>query len=304
MRNRFMAAFIIVVVAIFVSTPLLSAESTPQTANLQASAPHDISGIWRMLAPGQTRARAATVGAGAFHPTLGNDRPPLTAWGQMKWSQTRPSGRNTKLAYVYLPDQKDWNDPLFLCDPAGYPRVGGGNSLYRFVQLPNQVVEFFERDHVWRDMWTDGRKLPGNNAKPRWYGYSVAHWEGDTFVVESSGFDDRTWLDLQGSIHSDQMRLQERYKVLDRDHIEFSMTLTDAKAYTAPWVGPKQLMERLDTSDGVAPGIWGKKPDGTAYGDIREDNCVYSEEHSFWVNDDPTGHGDNFSKPVTGAERK
>src|SRR2546425_8280667 len=94
MRNRFMAAFIIVVVAIFVSTPLLSAESTPQTANPQASAPHDISGIWRMLAPGQTRARAATVGAGGFHPTLGNGRAPLTAWGRMKGRQTPPAGRN------------------------------------------------------------------------------------------------------------------------------------------------------------------------------------------------------------------
>ena len=123
-------------------------------------------------------------------------------------------------------------------------------------------------------------------------------------MAQTVGVDDRTWLDLQGSIHSDQMRLEERYEVLDRDHLEFSMTLTDPKAYTAPWVGPKQLMERLETSDGVAPGIWGKKPDGTAYGDIREDYCVYSEEHSFWVNDDPTGHGDNFSKAVPGAERK
>src|SRR5215831_11852175 len=110
MRNRCMAAFI-AVVAVIVLMPLLYAQTTPQAAKAQASAPHDISGIWRMLAPGATRARAATVGAGAFHPTLGNDRPALTPWGQMKWSQTRPSGRNTKLAYVYLPDQKDWNDP-------------------------------------------------------------------------------------------------------------------------------------------------------------------------------------------------
>ena len=291
MRNRFVSVFI-VMVAVFVSTPL------------HAQTTHDVSGIWRMLAPGATRARAASVGAGASHPTLGNDRPALTAWGQMQWSQTRSSGRNSKLSFGSFPNQKDWNDPLFLCDPAGYPRVGGGNSLYRFVQLNSEVAEFFERDRVWRDLWTDGRKLPGNNARPRWYGYSIAHWEGDTFVVESSGFDDRTWLDFFGSIHSDQMRLEERYKVLDRDHLEFQMTLTDPKAYTAPWAGPKQLMERMENSDGVAPGIWGKKPDGRPYGDIREDYCVYSEEHAFWVNDDPTGHGDNFGKAVTGEGKK
>jgi len=166
------------------------------------------------------------------------------------------------MAYVFLPEQKDWNDPLFVCDPAGYPRTGGGNTVYRFVQLPNEVLEFFERDRIWRDLWTDGRKLPGKDAKPRWYGYSAGHWEGDTFVVESAGFDDRAWLDRAGSIHSDEMRLEERYKVLDRDHLEFSMTLNDPKAYTAPWVGPKQLMEWLVVSDGVAPGVWGKKPTG------------------------------------------
>ena len=87
MRNRFVSVFI-VVVAVFVSTPLLHAQTT-----------HDVSGIWRMLAPGATRARAASVGAGASHPTLGNDRPALTAWGQMQWSQTRSSGRNSKLSF-------------------------------------------------------------------------------------------------------------------------------------------------------------------------------------------------------------
>ena len=114
----------------------------------------------------------------------------------------------------------------------------------------------------------------------------------------------RTWLDRQGSIHSDQMHLEERYKVLDRDHIEFSMTLTDPKAYTTPWAGPKQTMERMESSDGVAPGIWGKRPNGKPYEDIREDYCVYSEEHSFWINDDPTGLGNNFGDVLTGTEKK
>lgn len=292
MRYRTVGAFV-VVMALWAFPSFVAAQARP-----------DISGIWRMLDPGQTRARAATVGAGASHPTFTNERPPLTPWGQMQWSQTRASGRKSKLAYAYFPNQKDWNDPLFVCDPAGYPRVGGGNTLFRFVQLSNEVAEFFERDRVWRDLWTDGRKLPGNNAKPRWYGYSVAHWEGDTFVVESSGFDDRTWLDWFGSVHSGQMQLVERYKVLDKDHLEFEMILTDPKTYTAPWPGRKQLMERLENSDGVASDIWGNKPDGTPYGDIREDYCVFSEEHAFWVNDDPAGLGDNFGNAITGGGRK
>ena len=297
MQNRFLNLFVVLAAVLAFANGLFAQKA-------QSSNPHDISGVWRMLGPGQTRAVAQTVGAGASHPTLGNNRPSFTAWGQAKWSQTRASAQRPPLSYVFLPDQKDWNDPLFVCDPAGYPRTGGGNSMYRFVQVADEVVEFFERDRVWRDLWTDGRKLPGANAKPRWYGYSIAHWDGDTFVVDSNGFDDRTWLDRQGSIHSDQMHLEERYKVLDRDHIEFSMTLTDPKAYTTPWAGPKQTMERMESSDGVAPGIWGKRPNGKPYEDIREDYCVYSEEHSFWINDDPTGLGNNFGDVLTGTDKK
>jgi hypothetical protein len=174
----------------------------------------------------------------------------------------------------------------------------------RFVQLQDSIVQFFERDHFWRDFWMDGRQLPGPGARPRWYGSSVARWEGDTLVVESNNFDDRTWLNQQGSIHSIDMRLVERFKVINPNRIEFQMTLTDPKAYTGPWVGPMQIMERMPTSDGVAEGIWGKKPDGTPYPDIREDFCVYSDERLFWINDDPAGLGDNFGEAVIGADKQ
>src|SRR5437868_897620 len=128
MRNRSLGLFV-ALLTILVLVPALRAgtgsqAAAPKTpaARAQPADQYDISGIWRMLAPGQTRARAQTVGAGAFHPTFGPDRPPMTAWGKAKWSQTKPSAQRPPLAYVFLPDQKDWNDPLFVCDPAGYPR--------------------------------------------------------------------------------------------------------------------------------------------------------------------------------------
>ena len=219
-----MAAFVALVAGLALTQILFaqngrSAESK-QTQELPAAKdlpfdPHDISGIWK--------------NPGGFDVALGNDRPPMTDWGKEKWSKTRASARNSPLAFGFYQDQKDWNDPLFQCDPSGYPR-NLDYSNYRFVKLPNEFVEFFERDHVWRDLWTDGRKLP-ENPKPRWYGYATAHWDGDTLVVESSGYDDRTWVDPYGSIHSDQMHLEERYKRLDHDNLEFSLTLTDPKAY-------------------------------------------------------------------------
>jgi hypothetical protein len=300
--RRLLVSLSVVLLAALVCANPLSAQGN--AAKAKTSAPPDISGIWRLLGPGVNQAEFNSVGGGASHPIFGGTRPPLTAWGKEKWSQTKPSAQRPPLSFVFLPDQKDWNDPLFLCDPAGYPRTGGGNSLVRMVQTPDEVLQFFERDHFWRDLWTDGRKLPGDNAKPRWYGYAVAHWEGDTFVVDSNGYDERAWVDRAGSIHSNQMRLEERYKVLDRDHLEFTMTLTDPKAYTGPWRSAKtQIMQRLDNSDGVSPSTWGKRPDGKQYGDIREDPCIYSDEHSFWEVDNPLGLGNNFGKTLTGADK-
>jgi hypothetical protein len=273
MRYRFMASFV-ALVTLLALTQILSAQNSQPTQAQKASTaknqpfdPHDISGIWR--------------NPGGFDKVLGTDRPPMTAWGQEKWSKTRASARQTPLAFGFYPDQKDWNDPLFQCDPSGYPR-NLDYSNYRFVKLPNEFVEFFERDHVWRDLWTDGRKLPGDDAEPRWYGYATAHWDGDTLVVESAGYDDRTWIDPYGSIHSDQMHVEERYRRPDHDHLEFSMTLTDPKAYSGTWGGKPVVLTLMNSSQQIQKGLWGKRPDGTAYGDMREEYCVYSIERSFW----------------------
>ena len=229
--------------------------------------PHDISGIWK--------------NPGGFNPVIGTDRPPMTAWGKEKWSKTRASARNSPLAFGFYKDQKDWNDPLFQCDPSGYPR-NLDYTNYRFVKLENEFVMFFERDRVWRDLWTDGRKLPGPEAKPRWYGYATAHWDGDTLVVESTGYDERAWVDPYGSIHSDQMHLEERFRRLDHDNLEFSLTLSDPKAYTGTWGGKKLTLKLMNSSQQIQKGLWGKRADGTAYGDMREEYCVYSIERSFW----------------------
>jgi hypothetical protein len=254
-------------------TPTVFSQNRQQTpapqappANPQPFDPHDISGYWR--------------NPGGFDPIIGTNRPPMTEWGKEKWSKTRASARNTPLAFGFYKDQKDWNDPLFLCDPSGYPR-NLDYSNYRFVKLPDEFVMFFERDRVWRDLWTDGRKLPGPEAKPRWYGYATGHWEGDTLVVESSGYDERSWIDPYGSIHSDQMRIEERFRRLDHDNLEFSMTLTDPKAYTGVWSG-KKVLKLMNSSQQIQKGLWGQRPDGTAYGDMREEYCVYSIERSFW----------------------
>jgi hypothetical protein len=78
------------------------------------------------------------------------------------------------------------------------------------------------------------------------------------------------------------MHLEERYKRLDHDNLEFSLTLTDPKAYTGVWGGKKLKLKLMNSSQQIQKGLWGKRPDGTTYGDMREEYCVYSIERSFW----------------------
>jgi hypothetical protein len=286
MRYRLTASFVAVLAGLALAQILVAQRGQQKQAQQDSPTkdlpfdPHDISGIWK--------------NPGGFDVGLGNDRPLMTDWGKEKWSKTRASARNSPLAFGFYQDQKDWNDPLFQCDPSGYPR-NLDYSNYRFVKLPNEFVEFFERDHVWRDLWTDGRKIP-ENAKPRWYGYATAHWDGDIFVVESAGYDDRTWVDPNGSIHSDQMQIEERYKRLDHDNLEFSLTITDPKAYTGTWGGKKLKLKLINSSQQVQKGLWGKRADGTAYGDMREEYCVYSIERKFWEGRPLGGVGGNDKK--------
>jgi len=185
---------------------------------------HDLSGIWSGN-PNDLEVNGAPLDTKTV--------PPLTPYGQ-------------KLMQANESTTPEWNskDPVNGCDPMGWPRWISYNFGFQFVVLPDRVLQFIEWGHTWRDIWTDGRKLPVNPPIPRYLGYAVGHWDGDTFVVESNGYDDRSWLagaqangtrKLSGYPHSDQMRVEERYKRLNYGLLQFTLTITDPKVYTAPW---------------------------------------------------------------------
>jgi hypothetical protein len=125
------------------------------------------------------------------------------------------------------------------CDPYGWPRLYTYHYGYEFVTLPDRVLQFFELNHTWRTIWTDGRKLPENPPEPRWMGWNVGHWEGDTFVIESTGYDERPWLSAAnpdgGWIHSDELKVVERWRRTKFGTLESEITVTDPKIYTQPW---------------------------------------------------------------------
>ena len=83
---------------------------------------------------------------------------------------------------------------MMICDPLGFPRWLNYNYGMEFANLPGRTLQFFEAYHTYRTIWTDGRALP-KDPEPRWMGYSIGRWDGDTFIVESTGYDDRSWLD-------------------------------------------------------------------------------------------------------------
>src|SRR5204863_278388 len=92
----------------------------------------------------------------------------------------------------------------------GIPKILTSPEPFEIVTIPGRVLMFFEKDHGWRQIWTDGRKLPADPPELRFDGYSVGRWEGDTFIVESSGFNDKLWLDYYGARRRRRRRHRRR----------------------------------------------------------------------------------------------
>lgn len=181
--------------------------------------PKDISGVWY----------TDDDGVGGIN-LDGDTVPPFTPYGRQLHAATQTQSAATN-------DQ----DGMLICDPLGYPRWFTYNYGNEFIHLPDRVLQFFEWGHAWRTIWTDGREVPEDPQQPRWTGYAVGRWEGDEFIVESSGYDERSWLDqdrrtmARGYPHSDEMRIEERYRRTSYETLETTLTIIDPKVYTAPW---------------------------------------------------------------------
>jgi len=131
---------------------------------------------------------------------------------------------------------------------AGIPLADLLSEPIKIVQSPRLTVIMYEVGNMHRQVFTDGRKLPKEFDFPAFLGYSVGRWEGDTFVVETAGFNDRTTLDGLGHPHSDALRLTERFRRRDFGHLDWEMTFDDPKMYTKPFTikVPHDLMPDAD----------------------------------------------------------
>jgi hypothetical protein len=137
-------------------------------------------------------------------------------------------------ALEILRQRKQTDFPPTNCLPIGFPMGAFVSEPIKLVQSPRLTVVLFEGDAP-RQIYTDGRELPKEFDQPAWLGYSVGKWDRDTFVVETAGFNDKTWLDGMGHPHSDALRVLERYHRRDFGHLDVEMTFDDPKMYTKPF---------------------------------------------------------------------
>lgn len=186
---------------------------------------HDLNGTW------------AGPRSGAGVPDFrGGDTPSLTPLGQELFSENKSLAKFSPAGT---------NDPFVrTCDPLGFPRADLDEIRgISFASMPDRIVVLYQFQQVWREIWMDGRTLPKNVGAaekgapdPRYFGYSVGHWEGDnTLVVDTTGFDDKSWLDRDGHPHSVQAHVRERFTRTDHNNLEVTITLDDPTIYTKPF---------------------------------------------------------------------
>jgi hypothetical protein len=171
-------------------------------------------------------------------------------------------------------------DPYDRCDPPVIPNIIYGYiHPFMIVQTPAITWMIFEEAHSWRLIYTDGRSMPKAEDLPfgpTYMGFSIGHWDGNTFVIDTTGMNDKTWLDNRGHPHSEELKITDTYRRVDHDHMEVTFTMDDPKAYDHVWTyGPRTF----DLKTGPQ---W----------EMQESYCTLDEQQKFNSQvTDPTAQG-------------
>jgi hypothetical protein len=244
MRTLFHAAALVAVLSMI--SPVLLAQwppyptpSVPRASNgepnLEALAPRtadgkpDLSGLWERFGPGGITPDFESLQSPDGGP------PAATFWnlgaGFAEGLPFRPLAAQLR-AERMSNNQK--NNPDALCLPMGLMQLHLHPQPRKIVQTPDVIVIMYEGNSGLRQIFTDGRPLPEVNEdlQPWWYGYSAGRWEGDTLVVETAGFRDDVWLDVQGSPLTSAGKMTERFRRLNFGTLQIDVTIEDPTAYT------------------------------------------------------------------------
>jgi hypothetical protein len=184
------------------------AAPTPRTADGKP----DLSGLWNRISPKYRVNIAADLKPEEVQP-----------WAKALTQQHTENLGKDSMHTLCLP-----SGPAYTTDADS---VAGGTM--KIIQTPGLIV-ILNPDLTYRQIFMDGRSLEAS-PNPSWMGYSTGHWEADTLVVESFGFNDRTWLDTSGHPHTEALRTAERYRRPNFGNLEVEVTLQDRGAYARPW---------------------------------------------------------------------
>jgi hypothetical protein len=203
--------------------------STPRTADGKP----DLSGVWDTVRP-PARGRGEAASAPPPEPTAG---PPLATFrdigaGFKDGLPLQPWARDL-LKKRMAENSKD--NPDAHCLPLGLMQLHMHPQPRKIIQSPGVILILYEAQSGLRQIFMDGRSLPKPDVQPWWYGYSVGHWDGDTLVVETSGFRDDVWLDINGSPLTNAGKMIERYRRPNYGNLEIEITIDDPKVYTKPF---------------------------------------------------------------------
>jgi hypothetical protein len=202
--------------------------------------------------PGIPRTAAGKANLTAPAPKMADGKPDLSGIWSTDFLFFRDLATGLKEDVPMMPWAKELSheretndhkgDPMANCMPPGVPRIDTSNEgeathPFKIVQTPGLVVLLYETssNSTYRQVFLDGRPLP-KDPQPTWLGYSVGHWEGNTLVVETTGFNGREWLDtFKGHPQTEAGRVIERFTRRDFGHMELEVTIDDPKAYTKAW---------------------------------------------------------------------
>ena len=205
------------------STPRATAAALPRTAEGKP----DLSGVW--IATNAIRLMAGEAEAEAIRKAdQAAGRPPLPPPEPAPYKPEFDKIRQEYLA------RRGVDDPMALCLMSGVPRISARPLPFQIVQTPGLIVFLYETHHAFRIIPTDGRPHP-DDSEPSFLGDSVAHWEGDTLVVDVRNFNTKTWLAGVGTVHSERLHVTERYTRDSLDTIRYDVTMEDPEVFTKPW---------------------------------------------------------------------
>ena len=202
--------------------------------NLKPSAVPDLSGDWAAGAGGFGQSLSAADPGGRMR----GKEPDIKylPWGLQKTlSENPPTGPDAKYEVTTDPQ-------MHYCEPHGVGRIYMHPIKSRYVQTPEAVYILHEMGPVFRVVWMNANHP--EDPDPQYWGHSIGWYEnGDTFVVDTVGYNDRSWLDQLGHPHTEKLHTIERYKKTGADTLEYDITIDDPGAYAAPWPGHRNFVK-------------------------------------------------------------